>query len=134
MTIDRYRLATANDFDGRDPTGWTLEGSDDGFDWELIQEVDGFPVPVDRNTYTPLIPFSGDGESGRGFVITAVDFDEALSRLTITWSSSPARAYRVLKSTDLVSRIEQLDLPSGGSETSASLDVDGDAYYRVEEF
>ena len=55
VTIDRYRLATGNDEPARDPIQWTLEGSDDGFTWVLLDQRGPYPVPVARETYTGLI-------------------------------------------------------------------------------
>ena len=59
-TIDRYRFATANDADERDPIRWQLEGSDDGTSWLVIDERDSEFVPTDRETFTAsfIIPTS----------------------------------------------------------------------------
>lgn len=52
VTIDRYRFATANDAEERDPVHWTLEGSTDGTTWQVLDERDSETVPTDRFTYT----------------------------------------------------------------------------------
>lgn len=55
VTIDRYRLATANDSSERDPIQWTLEGSDDGDAWVLLDQRAAYPIPIARETYTGVI-------------------------------------------------------------------------------
>jgi len=50
VTIDAYSFATANDADGRDPVSWTLEGSENGADWTLIDTVDTFSTTPARFT------------------------------------------------------------------------------------
>jgi predicted alpha-1,2-mannosidase len=35
-TVHRYTLTSANDFPERDPTDFTLEGSEDGVDWQVL--------------------------------------------------------------------------------------------------
>lgn len=40
VAVDRYIRGSANDFEGRGPVAWTLEARVDGFDWQLIQEID----------------------------------------------------------------------------------------------
>jgi hypothetical protein len=55
VTIDRYDFATANDALGRTPTHWTLEGSANGTDWALIDQVTANPVPGTLFTYIPQI-------------------------------------------------------------------------------
>ncbi len=54
VMIDSYRLTTANDFPDRDPLRWTLEGSDDGTNWVMIdRQARNFPLPRRRFTETP---------------------------------------------------------------------------------
>ncbi len=36
--IEAYALSTANDFPDRDPRNWTLQGSNDGRQWEVLDE------------------------------------------------------------------------------------------------
>lgn len=61
VSIDGYRFSTANDFPDRDPVQWILEGSLDGFDWELIENFTAFdyPAPAIRFTSTDDIPLPG---------------------------------------------------------------------------
>ncbi|BCX47967.1 alpha-1,2-mannosidase [Haloferula helveola] len=42
VTIDSYRYTTGNDAVERDPVAWLLEGSDDQFDWTVIDRIDFF--------------------------------------------------------------------------------------------
>jgi len=39
--IGAYELTTGNDFDGRDPMDWTLTGSNDGKNWDILNEQIG---------------------------------------------------------------------------------------------
>ncbi|MCW1885677.1 discoidin domain-containing protein [Luteolibacter flavescens] len=55
VTIDQYRLGTAGDAEDRDPVTWTLEGSNDGDTWTLIDERTNYPVPYHRETYSANI-------------------------------------------------------------------------------
>ncbi len=50
VQIDAYMMWTANDAPDRDPLSWRLEGSNDGFDWVLLDTVMNFPTPTDRFT------------------------------------------------------------------------------------
>ena len=61
VTFDSYSFTTANDFPDRDPVRWIMEGSNDGFDWDLIDNVSDFDynVPEARFTPTPEIPLPG---------------------------------------------------------------------------
>jgi hypothetical protein len=56
-----YSLGTGNDAPERDPVRWTLEGSNDGTNWTLIDNVTAFdfPTPVDRQSFTASIPLPG---------------------------------------------------------------------------
>ncbi len=71
-TIDFYRFTTANDIPDRDPMRWSLEGSDDGIEWTLI----------DRRTRLDLTP------SGR--FITSINFPipDNIEEAELTWSGS----------------------------------------------
>jgi len=55
VTIDSYRLATAGDAEERDPVSWTLEGSDDGAVWIVIDQRTNYPTPIARETFTSEI-------------------------------------------------------------------------------
>lgn len=48
VRIDGYMLWTAGDLPGRDPVSWTLEGSNDGINWELLDSVANNPTPTER--------------------------------------------------------------------------------------
>ncbi|MBB5351981.1 hypothetical protein HNR46_002222 [Haloferula luteola] len=60
-TFDGYDFSTANDYTGRDPVRWALEGSVDGEVWTLIEnaaEMD-FPVTTSRSVPIGEIPVAG---------------------------------------------------------------------------
>lgn len=59
-TFDSYAFVTGGDAPERDPIQWTLEGSDDGASWNLIEKVDfNYPTPETRNATTRVIPLPG---------------------------------------------------------------------------
>ncbi|MCW9706480.1 discoidin domain-containing protein [Fodinibius salsisoli] len=39
VTVNAYTLTSGNDAPPRDPQSWTFEGSDNGEDWEVIEEI-----------------------------------------------------------------------------------------------
>jgi type 1 glutamine amidotransferase len=45
VVVDRYALTSANDFDGRDPQDWTLQGSQDGNTWTDLDSRAGEDFP-----------------------------------------------------------------------------------------
>ncbi|MCL2103720.1 MAG: autotransporter-associated beta strand repeat-containing protein [Kiritimatiellaeota bacterium] len=54
-----YRIATANDAIGRDPSGWTFEiGVVDGTttNWNVLDTQPEYDMPLDRRTYIPALP------------------------------------------------------------------------------
>ncbi|MDB6076535.1 MAG: symbB [Akkermansiaceae bacterium] len=59
--IGSYAITTGNDGADRDPVRWTLEGSNDGTAWTLIDNVTAFdfPTPATRTTSTLQIPLPG---------------------------------------------------------------------------
>ena len=61
-TFDSYSFVTGNDFPGRDPVKWVIEGSNDGgVTWELIENVTSitYNTPTLRNATTQSIPLPG---------------------------------------------------------------------------
>ncbi len=51
VTIDAYNFATANDFSGRDPISWRLEGRAEDGDWVLLDQRVNHPTTSARNTF-----------------------------------------------------------------------------------
>jgi PKD repeat protein/glucose/arabinose dehydrogenase/type 1 glutamine amidotransferase len=51
--VVRYALTSANDAPGRDPSDWTLSGSDDGETWTELDQQSGqdFPERLERKVY-----------------------------------------------------------------------------------
>lgn len=60
-SIDNYAMISANDEPGRDPLMWSIEGSDDGIIWTLVENVTAFDYgfPLERQIETFFIPFPG---------------------------------------------------------------------------
>ncbi|MBC8125542.1 MAG: PQQ-dependent sugar dehydrogenase, partial [Gloeobacteraceae cyanobacterium ES-bin-144] len=55
VEIDSYAFTTANDNPDRDPVSWTLEASDDGDSWLLLDTQTNYATTTDRFTATPPI-------------------------------------------------------------------------------
>jgi glucose/arabinose dehydrogenase/type 1 glutamine amidotransferase len=54
VAVAHYALTSANDFDGRDPVDWTLQGSQDGQSWTDLDKRSGqsFPQRFQTQDYT----------------------------------------------------------------------------------
>jgi hypothetical protein len=55
FTFDGYTFSTANDSPDRDPSGWTLYGSNDGSTWTTLDTQSGIVCTNTRNVATGLI-------------------------------------------------------------------------------
>jgi len=49
--LTSYDWSTANDTTGRDPSGWTIEGSNDLSTWDVLHTVTGFVATTTRQTW-----------------------------------------------------------------------------------
>lgn len=49
ILIKAYTITSGNDAPDRDPVDWTLEGSNDGTSWEIIDKIVGFKWPINLN-------------------------------------------------------------------------------------
>nr|WP_218566076.1 ThuA domain-containing protein [Vallicoccus soli] len=63
VAVKRYTLTSANDFDGRDPRSWTLQGSQDGQAWEDVDARSGEDFP---ERFQPR-DFDVEGETAYGW-------------------------------------------------------------------
>lgn len=59
VTIDAYSFATANDAPERDPVSWTMEGSNDGAGWTLLDVRKDFATTAARYTWQTNFALSG---------------------------------------------------------------------------
>jgi hypothetical protein len=59
VTADSYTIVTANDYPIRDPVAWTLECSDNGSDWKIIDRREGVDPPYARFASYPIFPING---------------------------------------------------------------------------
>ncbi len=59
VTADSYTLVTANDYPIRDPVAWTLEFSEDGSSWQMMDRRDAVDPPYDRFSSYPIFPIRG---------------------------------------------------------------------------
>ena len=57
-TVDTLGLTTANDVDGRDPTSFTLYGSNDGSSWTSVVVNEGLSPPTSRYSDYDNVSFS----------------------------------------------------------------------------
>lgn len=95
QTFTGYRWATANDFQDRDPSSWTISGSQDGTTWTLLHTVTGYIATSSRNTYNPAFAFTGgslyfDGTTtGRLTIANDIDFRNGTGDFTIEWFMYP---------------------------------------------
>ena len=48
-----YTFATADDVTDRDPVSWTLSGSNDNYNWLIINTQTNYQTPLNRNSYLP---------------------------------------------------------------------------------
>jgi hypothetical protein len=104
VTIDAYQLTTANDNPERDPVRWTLEGSNDGATWTLIENLTAFdfPVSLGRGQPTQVIPLPGASLKPLApFAITSSSFNFTTSQMTLTFRSREDLTYRITSSPDL---------------------------------
>jgi hypothetical protein len=68
-TIASYDWMTANDAPARDPTKWTLEGSNDGETWDVLEDtnaVTAFGTTADRYTWQGPFCLTSNGAGGTG--------------------------------------------------------------------
>lgn len=130
VAIDSYRFSTANDVDLRDPVKWTLEGSDDGSSWVLIDNVTAFSYPTTTARFQQSQVFPLPGSSLDTNVIAPgaltwtgalnTNFDEAYN-----WSQGrvPGSAEEITIATSEAVRGGNLEryakttVPSGGTLT-----------------
>lgn len=64
VTTDRYRFATSSDEPGRDPVSWTLEGSEDGMTWLVIDQRTSHPTSTTREAYEDYFVLPGSLDLG----------------------------------------------------------------------
>lgn len=57
VTVDAYRFTTANDAEERDPSNWKLEGSLDGTNWTLLDDIDSYSATTTRGTWQSSFDF-----------------------------------------------------------------------------
>lgn len=50
--VSRYSLTSGNDAPGRDPKNWTLQGSNDGNNWTVIDSRENIKFPLREQTIT----------------------------------------------------------------------------------
>lgn len=142
VTIDAYGFASANDFPGRDPVQWKIEGSMDSSSWTVIDDISTFdyPFPRDRLIATQDIPLPGPSlviPVEKPFLVTAFSVDLNAYLITLKWTSVPGRLYSITQSANLASWSEPLQSgisgATGATETSVTLSYNpaSGSFFRV---
>jgi hypothetical protein len=72
VTFDGYRFATANDVATRDPDDWTVEGSDNDSDWDLLDTQTAAAVTASRQTWTADYPAAAPAAGGGSLMLLGV--------------------------------------------------------------
>ncbi len=72
--VCRYNLYTANDSNQRTPNAWTLEGSEDGVNWVMLDEVSGMAQPP--HYYSPVTTARGFASPAGTSLASLVQVDE----------------------------------------------------------
>ena len=130
-----YRIATANDADGRDPISWRVEGSHDNDTWAVLDIKTNASVPTARKTYLPDFQLSTSGPDPIGS-ITGITLSNDLSTVTLTWESTPATSYTIQRSPSMTASTwtdVKTNITSRGTATSdaAPAGTGGRQYFRV---
>ncbi len=126
--IDSYSFTTANDAIERDPVSWTLEGSDDGDFWELLDTQTDYDVPTARfAVIPPIFPETGSLAP----VITAFTASptsiEPGQTSTLTWSTQAADTVTLLPGFGSVSAsgTQNVTLNAGQTYTLTATNASG---------
>ncbi|MBK1884538.1 hypothetical protein JIN85_19130 [Luteolibacter pohnpeiensis] len=101
--ITDYSFVTAANLPEWDPVMWTMEGSNDGITWTLVENVTAFDfnMPWDRQTPAQFIPFPGASLIPLSFEILSMDLTMATHQIQLTWESSEGAIYQISSSTNL---------------------------------
>jgi hypothetical protein len=90
VDADRYRIATANDSDERDPISWTVDGSNDGVNWLRLDARTGFATPTARETYTDFLLFADAGGPRVNSLTATPAIIDPGGSVTLAWTSTNA--------------------------------------------
>jgi YVTN family beta-propeller protein len=104
VEIDFYTFTTANDNTGRDPVRWLFEASEDGVDWDILDDQSSadFPTPTARKTEITLIPLGNLSP-----VTPLPDSPRHSTTLIVEDSSLADRIWNVNPDNDTVSVIDE---------------------------
>ena len=58
IIFNGYKWTNANDAEHRDPKSWTLYGSNDNTNWDILDVVSGFITTADRLIANPIFPYT----------------------------------------------------------------------------
>lgn len=121
-----YRWATANDFDGRDPVSWRIDGSVNGTSWITLDTRTGFATTTSRNTFLPdFLIGGGDPDTTAPTVPTGLSATPGNTQVALSWTASTdavgVTGYKVRRGGTVVGT------PSGTSYTDTGL-TNGTSY------
>ena len=100
IMITGYRIATTPNSQDFDPVSWKLEGSADGFVWDLLDEVTGANVPTRRQSWIDALTVNtnytepADSPLIGVFEASAASITEGES-VTLSWSVSGANSLSI---------------------------------------
>lgn len=110
VVVKQYSIVTGNDnyqYRGRNPRGWTLEGSNDKENWTIIDKVERYQLIEDINneefTFVPSYVPEEEGETGakeststeafKYFKFTVNDCQEGTCQLSEFWINEQAHEF-----------------------------------------
>jgi hypothetical protein len=129
IIFNGYKWGTGNDSDWRDPKSWTLYGSNDNTNWDVLDTVTDFIATVDRATYNTPFSYTPTNNIESKLTFTAnppiVPVKDGLTELTAGES-----AYQIKRdfpnSTDGLYWIQNPNINSGSAfQIYADMTTDG---------
>ena len=84
QSIKSYRWGTGNLTENRDPTVWTIEGSNDNSTWTVLSTVSGYVSTASRDTFNPKLAI-GSAFNNTSFI------DRSTNALAVTPTGSPVQ-------------------------------------------
>ena len=116
MQIDAYGFTTANDVADRDPVSWTLEGSDDGLVWHLLDSQTDHATPTARKTAAG--PFSAVNEQAPRILAFTADNPllEPGQSTTLRWQTDGAQNAVLTPAPGVVSATGTLEISPSATQ------------------
>ena len=152
--IGSYTLTSANDMPGRDPKSWTLEGSNNGGAWTVIdtRADEVFSERLQSRTFSTSnsrpwrhYRLSMSNSGGAGFGLQLAEFkipagvlleaEPGNGSVSLSWTQVPgASTYQVERSTSLDGSYAVVATPTWTSHIDGSVTSGTTHYYKVTPF